>query len=265
MPANKEKDATTTTPKKADKTEKKEKKEKVPKTDKPEKKEKNVTKKDDTEKPEKKEKKVTKKDNTGKTKTEKTKPTKKAPTTKRSASVTKKVGTKVTKKETKVTKKSTKITKKDTKVAKKDTKATKAETKKVVKKTTKPKVQKKETNAKFTEFQLLVLEAIAANANEEHAYVSKFKIKDFVLDYKETPPPALNHLILTALQKLHAKGILKLKKESYAFTTKGKAFEPQKPRKAKVHPKVTEPEPEAPQQTEIKTGSGRISKSVIRD
>jgi hypothetical protein len=103
------------------------------------------------------------------------------------------------------------------KPSKKATKVPKA-TKKSVKKTT-----KSTKSTEFSKFEKFVAEAIAALATTEKQFVSASKIKQYVFDYMEGGlAPTIPKLTKNAIGTLQAKKLIKAKKDSYSFTSKGK-------------------------------------------
>lgn len=148
--------------------------------------------------------------------------------------------------------------------------------KKTVKKSTEKKPAKEATTkkaapkaAKFGKYDHFVAEAIVANATEEKQWVSYAKIKQYLLDYMDGAIVAMiPKQCKKAILALVAKKYLKAKKESYAFTAKGK--EKLAPAKAEKRKKIERPvkkaapEPkEEPKKENRVTMSGRVSKSVF--
>jgi hypothetical protein len=99
-------------------------------------------------------------------------------------------------------------------------KAAKAE-KKIKKSTTKKPVKK--AGQKFSKIETFAAEAIAALATPEKEFVSYGRIKQYVLDYLDGGlATTIPKLTKNALIGLTATKLLKAKKDSYAFTAKGK-------------------------------------------
>jgi len=159
--------------------------------------------------------------------------------------------------------------KKETKKSdKKETKKSeKKETKKSEKKETKKKVKKESKKSKFSMFAQFVAEAIKTNMTEESQFVSYEKIKRYTFDYLETAMPMMiPHQIRLAIDKLVVKGLLKKKKDSYAFKSKAEGdFIPEKVPTRKLQKRETKEEPEE----EVKapgtfiTQTGRVSKKLL--
>ncbi|OHT12222.1 hypothetical protein TRFO_18137 [Tritrichomonas foetus] len=209
----------------------------------------------------KKVKKVVKKATTKKADAKAATKTKKATTTKKASTAAK------------PTKKTT------TKKAATTKKATKATTKKVTKKaaTKKKTDSKKKTEStpkavKFNKFETWTGEAIAALQTEDKQWVSYARIKQYLVDYMDKVIPAMiPKMTKKALLDLTEKKLLKKKKESYSFTSKGKAkLQPEKIEKRKKidrpvkKAKVVAPEPAQPAK-EVITLSGRVSKPAVRE
>jgi hypothetical protein len=75
----------------------------------------------------------------------------------------------------------------------------------------------------LTKYEKWAAEAIAALSTAEKSYVSAGKVKQYILDYFEAATPkTAPKLTNTALAVLQSKKLLKSKKDSYTFTTKGK-------------------------------------------
>jgi hypothetical protein len=72
-------------------------------------------------------------------------------------------------------------------------------------------------------YEIWVAEAIAANATEEHQYVSINKIRQYLVDYMEGQEFRIRKMAKVAALTLLDGKLLKAKKDSYAFTKAGKA------------------------------------------
>lgn len=201
------------------------------------------------------------------TKAKATKTVEKKKTSKKSgeASKAKKVK-KTTKKEAAA--KTKKVTKGTKKIAKKSTDSKKKTTKKKVTKKEAPK--KVERATPFSKYEKWVGEAIQALATEDKPYVSASRVKQYLIDYMEgaifTMIPKMSR---NALATLTEKKFLKKKKESYAFSAKGKEKLTQEklPKHKKIErPVKAKPEPEAPvvPATTV-TSYGRVSTQVVRN
>jgi hypothetical protein len=121
-----------------------------------------------------------------------------------------------------------------------------------------------------TKYEKWAAEAIAALATPEKEYVSVGKVKQYILDYFEAATvKTAPKLTKTALALLQTKKLLKSKKDSYAFTAKGK--ESVAPSKVEKRQKIVRAEPkkkkvvakaiEKPEVKTVVTISGRTSRS----
>jgi hypothetical protein len=141
-------------------------------------------------------------------------------------------------------------------------------------KTVKPKSGKKSTKSTrsgLSKFESIALEAISLSSTDESPFVSGSKVKQYAVDYLEkTPVAQIPRLIKRALEILVAKRLLKAKKDSYAFTLKGKAAAPKKVenrkkvvRTVKEKKAATKPKKaETPAKKALVTRSGRTSRPV---
>jgi hypothetical protein len=118
---------------------------------------------------------------------------------------------------------------------KKAVKAKVKATKPKVTKVAKPKITKaaKATKSKgsseFSKFETYAIEAIALLATDEKPCISAAKVRQYVVDYDDKALVSqIPKYTKRALELLVAKKILKAKKDSYAFTVKGKASAPDK-------------------------------------
>ena len=163
-------------------------------------------------------------------------------------------------------KKTKKLVKKAVKPKKAAPKKTTEKKTKKAKETTKKAAPK--TAAKFGKYDQFIAEAIVATATEEKQWVSYSKIKQYLLDYMDGAivamiPKQCKKAILALVEKKY----LKAKKDSYQFTAKGK--EKLAPAKVEKRKKIDRPEkkvappPKEEPKKEIKTMSGRVSKSVF--
>ena len=160
---------------------------------------------------------------------------------------------KTTKKDKKKSEKK-KTTKKTDKKEKKETKkSTKKSEKKVEKKTDKK--EKKEakkssskSEKKVSAMTQFIAEAIASNATEEKQFVSEAKIKEYIFKYYDgsIPDALLKTQTKRQLERLVNNTLLKQKRNSYAFSSKGKReIEPSKVPTRKQNKRVeAKPEPE---------------------
>ena len=228
----------------------------------------------DTPKDKKKKTTIKKKKSTKKAAGEPGKETKKKTTTKK---VVKKSGEETKKKTT--TKKAT--TKKVSKKATTTKPTKKTSTEKKVKKEA-PKKEKKEKKktektevvkvpAKFTKFQNFVAEAIKALSTEDKQWVSYARIKKYLYDFMETGmPQMIKTQTRHALSELTRFKLLKQKKDSYSFTSKGKEkICPEKvPSRKKIRqdpPAKSSKQPEElPPPKEYVSWNGRTCRSVVR-
>ncbi|OHT06151.1 hypothetical protein TRFO_25946 [Tritrichomonas foetus] len=155
---------------------------------------------------------------------EKTKP-KKSPVKKTSTKVTQKKSPK--KVVAKATKKTT--TKKAAKPAKKTEKKSvkKASVKKEAKKTTTKKVEKKSSESKtsLSSYEKYVIEAIQAQQTEDKKWVGMNSISTYIKTYfSEVKVGSVAKHARAAAEKLQDKGVLKAKKNSFAFAAKGAKY-----------------------------------------
>jgi hypothetical protein len=90
--------------------------------------------------------------------------------------------------------------------------------KKTVKKSVKKAVKKSEAGA---ELKAWVAEAIQQFRTPEKEFVSFAKIKQYLLDYLDRQPSNIGRLAKQTLLQLLADGLVKVKKDSYAFKKAG--------------------------------------------
>ena len=173
-----------------------------------------------------------------------------------------------------------------TKPAAKPKKATTTKTKKAVKKTENKKTTEKKTTEKKTtpkpakktteqgpkllKFEKWVAEAIKALSTEDKEWVSFLKIKQYLHDYMDGPNENfIPHQAKNTIQKFVEQKYLKKKRDSYAFTSKGKEkIAPSKvPSRSKISGRTDAPKrrrfdaiEEVTFNTQVKTQNGRLSK-----
>jgi hypothetical protein len=143
-------------------------------------------------------------------------------------------------------------------------KAAKATTPKIAKEA---KVAKPRGSSQANKFETYAIEAVTVFATEEKPYVSASKIRQYLVDYDDTAVPLIRRNTKRALDILVVKKILKAKKDSYAFTTKGKALAPAKVQARKKVVRVVKPAPskaELPPTKVTITLSGRATRPIVR-
>jgi hypothetical protein len=162
-------------------------------------------------------------------------------------------------------------------VVKKVTKATAPKVTKVAKaKAAKPKSSKSapkasiQAKSQFSKYEEFALKAIQATATDEKPYISSAKVKQYIFDYEEQAQSGqITKLVKRALTALVAKKFLKAKKDSYAFTVKGKKQAPEnvqnrkkvvRPAKVLIKERKVDDRPKKP----TITLSGRASRPVDR-
>lgn len=233
--------------------------------------------KEEAEKTKKIEKKVKKtKESKATTESAKTKGVKKAKKTKKTTKKTtkKKVTKPASEEKPKSTKKATKP-KKTTKPEKKTTKPAKKATKKTETKPKKEAAEKKTTKKSPTrqvhKYEKWILEAIVSLSTEDKPYVSYEKIKNYLFTYMDgTIAGTIPYQTRKTLDKLHEKGLIKKKKESYALRVAGKKVAPTTIEKRKkvpereIKPKRQQMVAYEPVETkEFITFTGRVSKQRV--